>query len=370
MSEARSTFLDLFECNRAAVMNMSSSVSAADLESFSLHLQSSRRILALLGAGLSASSGLPTFRGVGGLWRSHDAVSLATPEAFEADPGLVWQFYSYRRHMALHAQPNAAHFALAELARRKEGFRTLTQNVDGNGIFMSYYAFIYGRNRRLSETFVGLSQRAGHPADKLHLLHGSLFDVRCTSFYCDFAEQNNFTDPIVPALGIPHEPTQLAPSAYDKTGAEAAKVLYGTMREVNRTGPKELDISDDRIEIPQLQIKDLPSCPKCRNGLLRPGVVWFGEALPEKTIREVDQFIEDSDRIDLILVVGTSAKVYPAAGYVDQAREKGARVAVINMERGDTPSGGLSKGDWFFEGDAGVIIPEILQSVIGKSNLD
>jgi len=117
-------------CLRRSAL-MASSAASADLESFSTHLQSSQRILALLGAGLSASSGLPTFRGAGGLWRSHDAMSLATPEAFDADPGLVWQFYSYRRHMALAAKPNRAHYALAELARRKEGFATLSQNVDG-----------------------------------------------------------------------------------------------------------------------------------------------------------------------------------------------------------------------------------------------
>ncbi len=103
----------------------------SDLESFASHLQSSKYILALLGAGLSASSGLPTFRGAGGLWRNHIATDLATPEAFENDPALVWQFYSYRRHMALRARPNRAHYALAELARRKEGFLTLSQNVDG-----------------------------------------------------------------------------------------------------------------------------------------------------------------------------------------------------------------------------------------------
>jgi len=108
-----------------------SAIPQADLESFSAHLQSSKRILALLGAGLSASSGLPTFRGAGGLWRNHEATRLATPEAFAADPGLVWQFYSYRRHMALQAKPNKAHYALAELARKKGGFVTLSQNVDG-----------------------------------------------------------------------------------------------------------------------------------------------------------------------------------------------------------------------------------------------
>ncbi len=109
-----------------------SKIPSADLESFSACIKSADRILALLGAGLSASSGLPTFRGAGGLWRSHDAMQLATPEAFNNDPGLVWQFYSYRRHMALQAKPNKAHFALAELARRKENFITLSQNVDGN----------------------------------------------------------------------------------------------------------------------------------------------------------------------------------------------------------------------------------------------
>ena len=109
----------------------SSSIQPKDLESFQNHLRYSDRVLALCGAGLSAASGLPTFRGAGGLWRSYDAVSLATPEAFDDDPGLVWQFYSYRRHMALQAEPNPAHYALAQLARRKKGFLTLSQNVDG-----------------------------------------------------------------------------------------------------------------------------------------------------------------------------------------------------------------------------------------------
>lgn len=108
-----------------------SSIPQADLESFTKHLKNSDRILALCGAGLSAASGLPTFRGVGGLWRSYDATSLATPSAFSDNPGLVWQFYSYRRHMALGVQPNPAHYALAELSRRKPGFLTLSQNVDG-----------------------------------------------------------------------------------------------------------------------------------------------------------------------------------------------------------------------------------------------
>jgi hypothetical protein len=98
---------------------------------FAQAVRTSSNILALAGAGLSAASGLPTFRGAGGLWRSYDAVTLATPQAFARDPGLVWQFYAYRRHMALQVSPNPAHFALAELARQKENFVCLTQNVDG-----------------------------------------------------------------------------------------------------------------------------------------------------------------------------------------------------------------------------------------------
>ncbi|CAF9907597.1 MAG: hypothetical protein HETSPECPRED_007180 [Heterodermia speciosa] len=321
----------------------SSSIPKADLESFSNHLKQSRRILALLGAGLSASSGLPTFRGTGGLWRSHEATSLATPEAFAQDAALVWQFYSYRRHMALQAQPNLAHHALAALARRNPEFITLSQNVDG------------------------LSQRAGHRASQLHLLHGSLFDVRCTAFDCDFIQQNNFTDPIVPALAIPREQAQLKPSETDNTGAEAASSLYNAMHTANASSAKELDISDDRIEIPQIPHDELPHCPQCGDGLLRPGVVWFGETLPRRTMAAVDAFIDEPRKIDLILVVGTSAKVYPAAGYVDEARAKGAKVAVVNMDRKDTPGGpgGLQEGDWFFEGDASKILPEILKPVIG-----
>jgi len=90
--------------------------------------------------------------------------------------------------------------------------------------------------------------------------------------------------------------------------------------------------------------------------------------LPEKTIAAVHDFIVEPKKIDLILVIGTSAKVYPAAGYVDQARARGARVAVINTDRADAPRGhnGLIQGDWFFEGDAGVVVPEILKSVVGS----
>lgn len=298
-------------------------VPQADLESFRAHLKSSKRILALLGAGLSASSGLPTFRGAGGLWRTHEATDLATPEAFSYNPGLVWQFYSYRRHMALSARPNPAHFALAELARKKEGFVTLSQNVDG------------------------LSPRANHPREKLKLLHGSLFDVKCSDFFCSYVETDNYTDPIVPALALP--------TADD-----------GNDIDPTTTANRELDISDMRVPLPDLDAAHLPKCPRCKHGLLRPGVVWFGEALPKQVLDDIDTFLRDSETIDLIMVIGTSAKVYPAAGYVDVARAKGARVAVVNMDKRDAPASGMGKGDWFFEGDAAQILPELLSEVIGE----
>jgi len=306
----------------AATTAKPSVVPKNDLESFQEHLNKSTRILALLGAGLSASSGLPTFRGAGGLWRTHDATSLATPEAFQRDPGLVWQFYSYRRHMALGVKPNPAHYALAELAKRKD-FLTLSQNVDG------------------------LSPRAQHPTEKLKLLHGSLFDVKCSDFFCDYVEKNNYTDPIVPALAIPTDES-------DPTTNSALKA-------------RELDISDVKVPIPELDYNHLPKCPKCKRGLLRPGVVWFGERLPSDVLEDVDDWINE-DKIDLIMVIGTSAKVYPAAGYVDVARHKGARVAVVNMDKSDAPASGM--GDWFFEGDAAQIVPELLETVIGKLNTD
>lgn len=214
----------------------------------------------------------------------------------------------------------------------------------------------------------GLSQRAGHSASKLHLLHGSLFDVRCTAFYCNYVESNNFTDPIVPALAIPEGEPSPAPLGTATSGAGATDSLQHAMHGAGSKYQKgkELDISDDRVEIPELDVKDLPHCPKCGSGLLRPGVVWFGEMLPKKTIDEIDHFIAESKKIDLIMVIGTSAQVYPAAGYIDTARAKGARVAVINMDKGDTGRGGLEKGDWFFEGDAGVLVPDLLKSEIGE----
>jgi hypothetical protein len=130
---------------------MSSSVysPSSDVEEFGKVLKSSNRVLALCGAGLSAASGLDTFRGAGGMWRNHKATTLATPNAFRADPGLVWLFYSYRRHRALQAMPNAGHVALVKLAEKMPDFITLTQNVDGK-----YPLYFGGFRRRSCEVFL------------------------------------------------------------------------------------------------------------------------------------------------------------------------------------------------------------------------
>lgn len=289
-------------------------VDQTDLVSFQSHLSQSSRVLALLGAGLSASSGLPTFRGAGGLWRTHDATALATPEAFAADPGLVWQFYNYRRHMSLNAKPNPAHYALAELTRRMPGFQTLSQNVDG------------------------LSQRAEHPPAQLQLLHGTLFELSCTR--CDYREAN-FVDPVVPALAI-------AEGGADPTSS--------------------LNISNISTALPAVPTSDLPHCPQCKIALLRPGVVWFGEPLPGAVLDAVDDFL-GAGRVDLIMVIGTSAKVWPAAGYIDKARSRGARVCVVNMDSNDAPPNGWRAGDWMFQGDAATIVPELLEAEIRSRGL-
>ena len=311
-------------------------LNAEAVASFHEHLKGSKRIMALVGAGLSAASGLPTFRGAGGIWRNRDATILATPKAFADNPGLVWQFYSYRRHMAFSAKPNPAHYALAALSQMNPRFITLTQNVDD------------------------LHQRAGHPPERLYSLHGSLVDVRCTSF-CDYKDENR-TDPIVPALTIPREGIQPQPSSTDHSGAAAADSLVQAM---GFQEGKELDISNPETPLPQLEKAQLPLCPKCKDGLLRPGVVWFGESLPTKVLAEVDAYCDFKKKIDLILVIGTSAQVSPACNYVEVAKRHGARLAIIDADEDNVLGRYMREKDWFFHGDAATIVPELLRPVIG-----
>ncbi|KAJ7199165.1 putative SIR2 family histone deacetylase [Mycena pura] len=286
-------------------------IAPADAAAFSAHLDASTRVLALLGAGLSAASGIPTFRGAGGFWREYDCMTLATPRA-------------HRRRAALAATPNAAHMALAELARRKTAFLAINQNIDG------------------------LCERAGHAPENIQSIHGSLFSNRCTQ--CAYVEHGNFADPLVPAFGL----------------------------------PGDVDPADVRVPLRDIPLAELPRCPAPHCGaLLRPDVVWFGEDLPRDALARIDAWMRgpgaagdaDADtaaegKIDLMIVVGTSALVYPAAGYIHAARARGARVAVFNVEEPGTgeeegATAQLKEGDWFFGGDAAVVLPELLKDVIG-----
>jgi NAD-dependent SIR2 family protein deacetylase len=162
-------------------------------------------------------------------------------------------------------------------------------------------------------------------------------------------QKNNYDDPFHPLLAIDSaEDARLAPSE----NTVQARIAY----------------IDPNINTATINPDDLPHCPDCKDGLLRPGVVWFGEALPEDTLEEVSEWIS-KDKIDLMLVIGTTATVYPAAGYVDQARRRGAKVAVINMDGVDGELGAASNlrdDDFLFQGDAAKILPEILMPVIGK----
>ncbi|KAH6690691.1 Sir2 family protein [Plectosphaerella plurivora] len=278
----------------------------------------SPRILALCGAGLSASSGLPTFRGAGGLWRNKEAVALANFDAFTRDPAQVWLFYAYRRHAALTVKPNAAHRALAALAEKQEHFLCLTQNVD----------------------IQDLSQRAGHPLEKLRTLHGNLFTIKCSNRRCGYIEHNNTLDPIVSALAPASETPPTDPSV-------------------------SFPLLDPFVPLPPIEASELPRCPSC-SSLARPGVVWFGEALDFSMLEEIDSWI-DREPVDVILVIGTTAQVYPAAGYVDKASRAGAKVCVVNIE---VNKRGLRKDDFAFEGDAVEILPRLLEPLIGRMRKD
>lgn len=338
-------------------------------------LQQSKRIVAVLGAGISASSGLATFRGTNGLWKGQDVMQVATPAGFRHDPGLVWQFYTYRRHEALKAQPNPAHYALAELSRRVgPGCMTLTQNVDN------------------------LSPRAGHPAAQLKQLHGNLFELRCVDGVgCGYVEKGNFRDPLTPALDTtrgeaaaigriePGDKPKASPMLLAGLARKNAQILGDRFKDrapsaddvaplrtaaaegEQEPGARPRPMSDIRMSS-GLSKEDLPQCPRCQANILRPSVVWFGEALAESTAEEAEAlFAENTEPIDLCLVIGTSSKVWPTAGYAEKARKKGARIATINLDAGDAK--GLRPGqDWVFVGDAAQVLPELLKPIIGEAD--
>lgn len=190
-------------------------------------------------------------------------------------------------------------------------------------------------------------------------MHGSLLDIKCFNEACDYIEKNNTTDPLCPALAV-----DLEPSVSDKSGAEATSALYSAMNVSNISSGSSTSASTEPATNGKISPSDLPKCPKCGD-LLRPGVVWFGEKLPDDTMDAVNKWMEDSKKIDLMMVIGTTAEVWPAAGYIEGARAKGARVAVINMDASHLGgTGDLKRGDWMFEGDAGEILPILFKGVL------
>ena len=224
------------------------------------------RLAVLTGAGISADSGVPTFRGADGLWRKFRAEELATPEAFARDPRLVWEWYDWRRALLATKRPNAAHEALARLETRVESFWLITQNVDG------------------------LHRDAG--SRKLSEIHGNIWRVRCTQ--CGRVDEN-------------------------------------------RDVPIEL----------------LPSCRQCR-GLARPHIVWFGESLAAEDLEQSSAALRSCE---VLLVIGTSGVVYPAAAFASVAKAAGAFVVEVNLD--PTPNSDLV--DAALQGRAKDLVPQLVE---------
>jgi NAD-dependent deacetylase len=239
-------------------------------------LSPQQRVFVLTGAGISAESGLPTFRGAGGIWRGHRAQDVATPEAFRADPEMVWQFYSERRKRHSTVMANPAHFALAALERALgDRFFLCTQNVDS------------------------LHEQAG--SQRIIHMHGRLMQTRCS-------------------------------------------------REGCRTKPFE----DDRM---YMSFVEIPNCPEC-GAILRPHVCWFGE-----TPYSMDRIFEQLRVCNVLLTVGTSGVVEPAASFVRMARVNRANAIYVGPEE---PA---NRG--FFDevvlGKAGEVLPGLVQQLLGKN---
>ena len=230
-------------------------------------LRGARHVCVLTGAGVSAESGVPTFREAqSGLWEQYDPLDLATPEAFLRDPELIWRWYRWRRKLVARAEPNPGHTALAKLAEFVPQLTLVTQNVDG------------------------LHQRAG--SHDVIEFHGNLFEDRC--------------------------------------------------------------VAEDRVVDCDTD-SGVPTCPGCGSNV-RPGVVWFGEAIPEQALHQ--SFVAAAD-CDVFLSIGTSSLVYPAAGLAGVANNKNA----VTVEVNPNPTEMSSEFDHAIACNAGVALPELIDSL-------
>ena len=222
-------------------------------------------IAVLTGAGISADSGVPTFRGKDGLWRNFRAEDLATPQAFRENPRVVWEWYNWRRDIISTKFPNTAHYALVEMEKKAQKFTLITQNVDG------------------------LHGKAG--SANLIEMHGNIWKIRCT--VCE--------------------------------------------------------VLSDNYDVP---IEILPHCTQC-GGLLRPHIVWFGESLNPD---DIDRSMNALNSCEVLLVIGTSGVVQPAASFASAAKSSGAYVVEINLEQ--TPNAYFA--DEVLTGRASEIVPGLI----------
>jgi NAD-dependent deacetylase len=234
-------------------------------------LRSSRSAIAFTGAGISVESGIPHFRGEGGLWTKFDPYKVAHIDTFRRDPAQYWT-YSLE-HRRADAEPNPAHRALVDLERRGHLRAVITQNTDG------------------------LHQKAG--SGQVIELHGSSRSVVCLDCEARFARAD------IDRLNREHCP---------------------------------------------------PSCPSCGGQFLKPTVVLFGEALPEAALREAQALARAAD---VVLIVGSSLQVYPAAGIPRLARQHGAQLCIINAE--PTPYNDVAAA--VIHGKAGEVLPEIVRRI-------
>ncbi|MCL4880104.1 MAG: NAD-dependent deacylase [Anaerolineae bacterium] len=248
-----------------------------DIQRAAKKIAQAKHLVISTGAGVSAESGVPTFRdALDGLWAKYDPQMLATPQAFRANPKLVWDWYWYRRELVEKTRPNPGHYAIAALEKLLPEVTLITQNVDHH------------------------HQQAGNK--NIITLHGSLFAYKC-------------------ANNCQGEPTSV---------------------EVSRLTWKPEDAP--------------PTCPYCGKGKVRPDVVWFGEALPEANLRRA---FELARTCDVMLLVGTSNVVYPAARLPIEALYQGAFVIEINSNPTDlTPRMSV-----FLQGKSGDILPQLVEAV-------
>lgn len=334
---------------------MSSKIDKDELRRFHNYLVQCKNIIVLIGSGLSASSGLETFQHSSGFWREFHSIDVSTPDAFLDNPGLVWQFYSWRRRKALKAKPNKGHYAIAELAARfnnnnrdhgkKKQCLTINQNVDG------------------------LNVRAGHDKRNLLELHGNLFSLKCTDFFCNYTESNNFEHPLTKALQVYDSDNESGNNDYDDDDGSDDQLKNNSHDhdKNNNKKRKKRKVGDSAKQEINLNLSkdELPRCPAC-GGLLRPGVIWFGESIPLRTIDRIDDFYLQN-KVDLVLVVGTSGQMWPAVGYVERARLQGLKIAVFNTSINQAEIAKDKDHCWGFEGDAAETLPQALEPIIGRN---